>query len=120
MEADLRRFYGLSLHGDFWSGRIEISEMVSLVKGLPPEASLCRLVEPRMAWGPTDYLLADAVDCLAAQVHMFKVVNFKGSHEPPEPIRRPGEAEAEPEFATIDEARSVLAGLPRPGEEVAR
>jgi hypothetical protein len=57
-----------------------------LISQLPRESRLVRLIDPRSMWGPTDYLLASAVDAL----HGANWQRAKGKGRKPTPLPRPG------------------------------
>lgn len=70
-------------------------------------------------WGYTEELLATTVDLLGYLAYLTKTAHFKGRHELPAPVPRPGglpgqtEAKVEPEpvrFSTREEIREFFQG----------
>ncbi|MFJ4799205.1 hypothetical protein [Kitasatospora purpeofusca] len=74
---------------DLGTGRLTWTELVALVRGLPPTSRLRAALDGRPAWGQTDYLLADIFDVLAG-------ANWQRGGDKttprPKPYPRPGAA----------------------------
>ncbi|MER6770543.1 hypothetical protein ACF1D2_11690 [Streptomyces bacillaris] len=85
---------------DWHRGRLTSRRLAVLVKHMPRDSAVSRELDGDGAeWTVTDYLLAAAVDHLAAANWMFASVNTDEDAEPPEPpapVPRPGDA-TEPE-----------------------
>ncbi|WP_175409946.1 hypothetical protein [Streptomyces sp. TRM64462] len=100
---------------DWHRGRLSSRRLAVLVKHMPRDSAVTRELEGEAAeWTVTDYLLAAAVDHLAAANWMFASVNTDEDADPPEPpvpVRRPGDTGAE------DGAASVAAGEERVAAE---
>jgi hypothetical protein len=70
------------------------------------------------AWGYSEELLATAVDVLGYLAYLTKAAHFKGTHAPPDPVKRPGdgglpdqvELEAPPRMSTPEEIRAFFSG----------
>nr|DAF39960.1 MAG TPA: protein of unknown function (DUF5361) [Caudoviricetes sp.] len=60
LRADFQRFYGLDLD-DVGHG-IRCRRAADLAAHLPPEACVWRVLDPRMEWTVTDWLLAEIAD----------------------------------------------------------
>ncbi|WP_149183952.1 hypothetical protein [Streptomyces sp. TRM49041] len=99
---------------DWHRGRLSSRRLAVLVKHMPRDSALTRALESDAAeWTVTDYLLAAAVDHLAAANWMFASVNTDEDSDPPEPpvpVPRPGDQRAasdeEPEAPSAQEAPS--------------
>ncbi|MGP2441683.1 hypothetical protein [Streptomyces sp. JW3] len=82
---------------DWHRGRLSSRRLAILIKHLPRDSATIRETDGEAAdWSVTDYLLAAAVDHLAAANWMFSVVNGDGESdqpEPPVPVPRPGSGE---------------------------
>ncbi|AXI78056.1 hypothetical protein [Peterkaempfera bronchialis] len=80
---------------DWHRGRLSSRRLAVLVKHLPRESAITRELQGEGAdWTVGDYLLAAAVDHLAAANWMFACVNTAEDSEPPEPpapVPRPGD-----------------------------
>jgi hypothetical protein len=62
-----------------------------LVRQLPADAALWRNIDPQAAvWGPSEQLLAAAVDALNVANWQRQSIHSKRRSAPPEPIARPG------------------------------
>ncbi|MDT0610109.1 hypothetical protein [Streptomyces lancefieldiae] len=71
---------------DWHRGRLSSRRLAVLVKHMPRDSALAQELHGDGAeWGVTDYLLAAAVDHLAAANWMFASVNSDEDSEPPEP-----------------------------------
>ncbi|MFJ3701262.1 MULTISPECIES: hypothetical protein [Streptomyces] len=85
---------------DWHRGRLSSRRLAVLVKHMPRDSAVAQELHGDGAeWTVTDYLLAAAVDHLAAANWMFASVNTDEDSEPPErpvPVPRPGD-HAEPE-----------------------
>ncbi|MET7810978.1 hypothetical protein ABZT26_08950 [Streptomyces sp. NPDC005395] len=80
---------------DWHRGRLTSRRLAVLVKHMPRDSAVNRELHGDGAeWTVTDYLLAAAVDHLAAANWMFASVNTDEASEPPEPpvpVPRPGD-----------------------------
>ncbi|MEV7219638.1 hypothetical protein AB0N98_07085 [Streptomyces sp. NPDC093681] len=80
---------------DWHRGRLTSRRLAVLVKHMPRDSVVNRELHGDGAeWTVTDYLLAAAVDHLAAANWMFASVNTDEDSEPPEPpvpVPRPGD-----------------------------
>ncbi|MCC8335825.1 hypothetical protein LMJ38_07725 [Streptomyces sp. R1] len=98
---------------DWHRGRLSSRRLAVLVKHMPRDSVVNRELHGDGAeWTVTDYLLAAAVDHLAAANWMFASVNTDEDSEPPEPpvpVPRPGDNAV---AATADET----AGQPTPAD----
>ncbi|MFG2330574.1 hypothetical protein ACGFMM_13175 [Streptomyces sp. NPDC048604] len=83
---------------DWHRGRLSSRRLAVLVKHMPRDSAIARQQDAETAeWSVTDYLLAAAVDHLAAANWMFASVHTDEDDEPPEqpaPVPRPGDREA--------------------------
>lgn len=68
-------------------------------------------------WGFSEELLAAVVDQLGYLAYLTKAAHFKGHHEPPRPLQRPGdghpeqvELSAPPRMSTPEEIRAFFQG----------
>ncbi len=79
---------------DWHRGRLTSRRLAVLVKHMPRDSAVSRELDGDGAeWTVTDYLLAAAVDHLAAANWMFASVNTDEDADPPEmpvPVPRPG------------------------------
>ncbi|MGW0939224.1 hypothetical protein [Streptomyces sp. NPDC002666] len=95
---------------DWHRGRLTSRRLAVLVKHMPRDSAITQELHGDGAeWSVTDYLLAAAVDHLAAANWMFASVNTdedSGAPEPPVPVPRPGDTEVPPDASG--------AGLPSP------
>ncbi|MEU3265958.1 hypothetical protein [Streptomyces bacillaris] len=97
---------------DWHRGRLTSRRLAVLVKHMPRDSAVSRELDGDGAeWTVTDYLLAAAVDHLAAANWMFASVNTDEDADPPEmpvPVPRPGDeaVEAEPDAVSSREAGS--------------
>jgi len=69
VEADLQRFYGVSL-AEFWQGGMSLRRLYVLVSSLPPGSAVWAIqngLPP--GWSLTDVLLADVYHALTGQRH---------------------------------------------------
>ncbi|MEU1490311.1 hypothetical protein ACFYPA_17650 [Streptomyces sp. NPDC005775] len=91
---------------DWYRGRLTSRRLAVLVKHMPRDSAIAQELHGDGAeWTVTDYLLAAAVDHLAAANWMFASVNTDEDSDPPEPpvpVPRPGEAEEPSEPAVAD------------------
>ncbi|MFE4693744.1 hypothetical protein ACFRH6_27305 [Streptomyces sp. NPDC056749] len=82
---------------DWYRGRLSSRRLAVLVKHMPRDSAVAQELHGDGAeWTVTDYLLAAAVDHLAAANWMFASVNTDEDSEPPEPpmpVPRPGDEE---------------------------
>ncbi|PWS42571.1 hypothetical protein DKT74_21415 [Streptomyces sp. ZEA17I] len=80
---------------DWHRGRLTSRRLAVLVKHMPRDSAVSRELDGDGAeWTVSDYLLAAAVDHLAAANWMFASVNTDEDSEPPEapvPVPRPGD-----------------------------
>lgn len=109
LEADLLRHYGVDLL-DWHRGRLTSRRLAVLIEHMPADSSLLQELHGEEAsWKVTDYLLAAAVDHLAAANWMFATVNTDEDGEPPErpmPVPRPGDTAIAEEPADAPRAPS--------------
>jgi hypothetical protein len=120
VESDLQRHYGVDLL-DLYRGKLSIRKLLSLLSGLPRGSALHIATEGESAtWGTNDYLMANAVDHLAAANWLFVQANSKkGAKNPrPDPVQRPGSKKNDDtaddrRFASAQEVRAFLARLGR-------
>ncbi|MBO0918762.1 hypothetical protein OG322_14110 [Streptomyces sp. NBC_01260] len=81
---------------DWHRGRLTSRRLAVLVKHMPRDSAVAQEIHGESAdWTVTDYLLAAAVDHLAAANWMFASVNTDedaDAPEPPVPVPRPGDA----------------------------
>ncbi|MEV8051865.1 hypothetical protein G6W61_21685 [Streptomyces sp. KAI-26] len=91
---------------DWHRGQLTSRRLAVLVKHMPRDSAVSRELDGDGAeWTVTDYLLAAAVDHLAAANWMFASVNTDEDAEPPEapvPVPRPGDR-TEPEETPDEE-----------------
>lgn len=79
---------------DLFNGRLTWRALAAMVAHSRRDTALMRTVyEEQVAWGPTEQLLADAVDALNLQTWLAS--DTKKSKRP-KPIKRPGVAEEQP------------------------
>ncbi|MEU0298815.1 hypothetical protein ABZ252_04980 [Streptomyces sp. NPDC006175] len=80
---------------DWYRGRLTSRRLAVLVKHMPRDSAVAQELHGDGAeWTVTDYLLAAAVDHLAAANWMFASVNTDEDSDPPEPpvpVPRPGD-----------------------------
>ncbi|MFI7289392.1 hypothetical protein ACIBRY_22465 [Streptomyces anulatus] len=83
---------------DWHRGRLTSRRLAVLVKHMPRDSAVAQELHGEASeWSVSDYLLAAAVDHLAAANWMFASVNTDEDAEqpaPPVPVPRPGEASA--------------------------
>ncbi|MEU6957407.1 hypothetical protein [Streptomyces sp. NPDC045714] len=83
---------------DWHRGRLTSRRLAVLVKHMPRDSAVAQELHGEASeWNVSDYLLAAAVDHLAAANWMFASVNTDEDAEqppPPVPVPRPGEASA--------------------------
>ncbi|MEV6478207.1 hypothetical protein [Streptomyces sp. NPDC051657] len=83
---------------DWHRGRLTSRRLAVLVKHMPRDSAVAQELHGEASeWHVSDYLLAAAVDHLAAANWMFASVNTDEDAEqppPPVPVPRPGEASA--------------------------
>nr|WP_240925151.1 hypothetical protein [Streptomyces sp. 196(2019)] len=97
---------------DWHRGRLTSRRLAVLVKHMPRDSAVSRELDGDGAeWTVSDYLLAAAVDHLAAANWMFASVNTDEDSEPPEapvPVPRPGDEAvgAEPDAVSVGGAGS--------------
>lgn len=100
---------------DWHRGRLTSRRLAVLVKHMPRDSAVAQELHGESAeWAVTDYLLAAAVDHLAAANWMFASVNTdedSDAPEPPVPVPRPGDTEEPP-----DAPDSALPETPDRGE----
>ncbi|WP_329540769.1 hypothetical protein [Streptomyces sp. NBC_01358] len=91
---------------DWHRGRLTSRRLAVLVKHMPRDSAVAQKLHGDSAdWTVTDYLLAAAVDHLAAANWMFASVNTdedSESPEPPVPVPRPGDTEEPSEPSVAD------------------
>ncbi|MFC9649206.1 hypothetical protein [Streptomyces sp. NPDC056937] len=79
---------------DWHRGRISARRLAVLIEHMPRDSAISHALHGDAAeWTVTDYLLAAAVDHLAAANWMFAAVNTDENADPPEapiPVPRPG------------------------------
>ncbi|EGE42449.1 hypothetical protein ACIQUZ_03600 [Streptomyces griseus] len=84
---------------DWHRGRLTSRRLAVLVKHMPRDSAVAQELHGEASeWSVSDYLLAAAVDHLAAANWMFASVNTDEDAEPPAPpvpVPRPGETPAE-------------------------
>lgn len=91
------RFYGIDLARHLGTDRLTWRRLDVLIAYLPRDSATVREVHgEKVAWGPTEHLLASAVDLLAAGV--WQRGGDKKAKRP-QPVPRPGEADAKRERA---------------------
>ncbi|MEU8519775.1 hypothetical protein [Streptomyces sp. NBC_01216] len=82
---------------DWHRGRLSSRRLAVLVKHMPQDSAVGRELHGEDSqWTVTDYLLAAAVDHLAAANWMFASVNTDEDSDPPEapvPVPRPGDGD---------------------------
>ncbi|WP_145499650.1 hypothetical protein [Streptomyces sp. CFMR 7] len=92
---------------DWHRGRLTSRRLAVLVKHMPRDSAVSRELDGDGAeWTVTDYLLAAAVDHLAAANWMFASVNTDEEAEPlevPAPVPRPGDRTG-PEETPVEES----------------
>lgn len=97
---------------DWHRGRLSSRRLAVLIKHMPHDSAVARELHGDGAeWAVTDYLLAAAVDHLAAANWMFASVNTDEDSDPPEPpvpVPRPG-GEVPPKDAAQPEADTPVA-----------
>ncbi|MET8056215.1 hypothetical protein ACWECC_02245 [Streptomyces microflavus] len=80
---------------DWHRGRLTSRRLAVLVKHMPRDSAVAQELHGEASeWTVSDYLLAAAVDHLAAANWMFASVNTDEDDEPPEapvPVPRPGD-----------------------------
>ncbi|MGW6284191.1 hypothetical protein [Streptomyces sp. NPDC055107] len=80
---------------DWHRGRLTSRRLAVLVKHMPRDSAVAQEIHGEASeWGVSDYLLAAAVDHLAAANWMFASVNTDEDADPPEapvPVPRPGD-----------------------------
>jgi len=94
---------------DWHRGRLTSRRLAVLIKHMPRDSAVTQELHGDGAeWTVTDYLLAAAVDHLAAANWMFASVNTDEDSEPPEPptpVPRPGVHEESEESSTGEPAQ---------------
>jgi hypothetical protein len=84
---------------DWHRGRLSSRRLAVLIEHMPRDSAVAQELHGQGAeWSVTDYLLAAAVDHLAAANWMFASVNTDEDSEPPEPpvpVPRPGDVATE-------------------------
>ncbi|GAA4905247.1 hypothetical protein ACFPM3_30190 [Streptomyces coeruleoprunus] len=98
---------------DWHRGRgLSSRRLAVLIKHLPRDSAVTRELEGEAAdWNVTDYLLAHAVDHLAAANWMFVTVNSDEDAdlpEPPVPVPRPGDGQRQEEGDGAPSAEPVV------------
>ena len=90
VEADLARYYGVHL-GDLGTADLSWRRLRVLLAHLPPDSATAQAIHgPAAAWSPTEHLLASVVDRLG----LLLWANGGGKGAKPDPVPRPGSAEA--------------------------
>jgi hypothetical protein len=119
LEADWQARYRRDLAQDcYGQTQIGVRKLLALIKGLPPDGALARASLGEAAgWGYEQELLATTVDLLGYLTYLTKAAHFKGRHELPKPVPRPGglpgQTQPEPEpvrFSTREEIRQFFQG----------
>lgn len=91
---------------DWHRGRLTSRRLAVLVKHMPRDSAVAQELHGESAdWMVTDYLLAAAVDHLAAANWMFASVNTdedSDAPEPPVPVPRPSDTDVPPEASAED------------------
>ncbi|GGZ13383.1 hypothetical protein CP967_13535 [Streptomyces nitrosporeus] len=91
---------------DWYRGRLTSRRLAVLVKHMPRDSAIAQELHGDGAeWKVGDYLLAAAVDHLAAANWMFASVNTDEDSDPPEPpvpVPRPGDGDGPAEPSVED------------------
>ena len=86
--ADFQQFYGLDLGELIDSGEWRRADV--LAAGLPRESRTLRAIDPRLAWGDSEYLLAAVADNLSFMRYESAVSSGAKRATKPKPLKRPG------------------------------
>lgn len=103
LEADFQQFYALDLNGLLDRG--EWRRAAVLLSQLPADSRYVRAVQPALAWGPTEYLLAYIADSLAFL--RFELTHQNGGRGGRKPKPYPRPKAAEPPRKVRPEERTV-------------
>lgn len=89
MVADFQQFYGVDLLALVDAGEWERARV--LASQLPRESRVLRAIEPSLAWGDVERLLASICDNLAFMRYERAVASGARVNGRPRPVRRPGD-----------------------------
>lgn len=87
LEADFQQFYGLSLEGLLDGG--EFGRAQALAAQLPRDSRTMRALEPSLAWGDAEHLLAYIADTLSFFRYENRTANGARRTRKPKPYPRP-------------------------------
>lgn len=101
LEADFQQYYGLELDALLDSCQYRRAQV--LAENLPAGSRTVTRMEPRAAWGTTEYLLAGILDAL----NFMRYENAGGKGHKPKPVERPQAKKRERKRAHVGNARTM-------------